>query len=299
MATAQAIISKSLRLLGVIASGDSPTASESSDGLDDLNSLVDSWSADPRFRFCEQDEFWTLVATQSNYSIGNAALTISTLVGVTTTATATTLGPHGLVSGMKVTVSGATPSSFNVTAVATVTSANTFTYPTASYTGTATGTPVVTAGDFYTDRPIRIVGAFTTLASVDSPLGIVTEQYWANVTDKSTTGATQTKILYRPNYPFGQIIVYPVPTGTPVLHIKSEKAVSQFSSLSAVKLLPPGYQRMMELALAIEMAPGYNAKVDQTTIDSIKSSYQSIIESNMFQIESSKIGEVNNAVQRT
>lgn len=297
MAIAQDIISKSMRMLGAIASGDSATAAEYADGLISLNSIIDSWSADPRFYFCEQDEAFTIVAKQG-HCIGNASLTISTLVGVTTTATATTLGKHGLETGNKVTVSGASPSSFNVTATITVTSATTFTYTTASYTGTATGTPVVTAGDFYTDRPIRLLGAYTTESSVDSPLAVITEQFWTNETSKATTGTPATRILYRPNYPFGQVILWPVPLTTPVLHLKSEKAVSQFSSLTAVKLLPPGYQRMMELALAIELSADYQAKVDQMVLDSIKASYASIIETNMRQIQTSRVGQENTSVSR-
>lgn len=294
MATAQNIISKSLRMLGVVASGDSPTSAENDDALISLNSIVDSWASDPNFYFTEQDEFWTIVA-KVGHSIGNTALTISTLTCVTTTATATTLGPHGLESGNKVTVSGAVEANYNITAVATVTGPTTFTYTITNTTSPATGSPVVTAGDFYTDRPIRIIGAFTRMTTVDSPLALITEQYWTNIADKQATAAIPTKLLYRPNYPFGQIILYPVPTGTPVLHIKSEKAISQFSSLTAVKVLPPGYQRMLELALSIDVATEYGAKVADTVLASIKANYQSIIDGNQRRIQSSKVQNVNAA----
>lgn len=294
MATAQNIISKSLRMLGVIASGDSPTSAENDDALISLNSIVDSWAADPNFYFTEQDEFWTLVA-KVGHCIGNTALTISSLTCVTTTATAVTLGPHGLETGNKVTVSGAAESEYNVTAAITVTNSTTFTYTIINTTSPATGTPVVTAGDFYTDRPIRILGAFTRASTVDSPLALITEQYWTNIADKAATAAIPTKLLYRPNYPFGQIILYPVPSGTPVLHIKSEKAVSQFSSLTAVKVLPPGYQRMLELALAIDVAPEYGTKVSDTVLGSIKANFQSIIDGNQRRIQSSKVTSVNPA----
>lgn len=297
MAIAQDIISKSLRMLGAIASGDSATAAEYADGLISLNSIIDSWAADPRFYFCEIDEAFTIVAKQG-HCIGNASLTISSLVGVTTTATATTLDKHGLETGNKVTVSGAVEGAFNITATITVTSSTVFTYPIASTTTTATGSPVVTAGDFYTDRPIRLLGAYTTASSVDSPLALITEQFWANEVSKTTTGTPATRILYRPNYPFGQIILWPVPLTTPVLHLKSEKAVSQFSSLTAVKLLPPGYQRMMELALAIELSNDYQATASPTIVDSIKASYASIIETNMRQIQTSRVGQENASVSR-
>lgn len=277
-----------MRMLGVLASGDSATTAELDDGLISLNSIVDSWSADPNFYFTEQDEAFTIVA-KVGHSIGNASLTISTLTCVTTTATATTLGAHGFESGNEVTVSGATEGNYNVTAVVTVTGPTTFTYTIVNTTSPATGTPVVTAGDFYTDRPVRIVGAFTRMTTVDSPLGLITEKYWTNIADKQATAAIPTKLLYRPNYPFGQIILYPVPTGTPVLHIKSEKAISQFSSLTAVKGLPPGYQRMMELELAIDIAPEYGTKVSDTVLGSIKQNFQAVVDTNQRNLQTSKL----------
>lgn len=291
MTTAQDIITKSLRILGVVASGDSPTSAEYADSLLSLNSIIDAWSADPRFLFTEQDEAFTIVA-KVGHAIGNVALTAG-IVGVTTTATATTVGRHGLETGNRVTVSGCGEGAYNITAVITVTGPTTFTYPIASTTGTATGSPVVTAGDFYTDRPIRITGAFTRASSVDSPLALITEAYWTNIVDKAATAAIPTKLLYRPNYPFGQVILYPVPTGTPELHIKSEKAITAFSSLTAVKVLPPGYQRMLELALAVDLSTEYGARVEDSVIASAKASYQVVVDINARQLESSVKGAAN------
>jgi hypothetical protein len=44
--TAQEIINAALRVLGELASGETPTAEESNDGLIALNKLIDSWSAE-------------------------------------------------------------------------------------------------------------------------------------------------------------------------------------------------------------------------------------------------------------
>ena len=69
---------------------------------------------------------WSYLATTST------AATISTITRVGTLATLTTATAHGLVTGNKVTISGATPSAFNGTFVITVTGATTFTYTMAS-----------------------------------------------------------------------------------------------------------------------------------------------------------------------
>jgi hypothetical protein len=75
--------------------------------------------------------------------------TISTITFVGTTATLTTATPHGLTTGRTVTVVGAAPAPYNVTAkVITVTGANTFTYVMASAPATN-----ATVGGTYTYGP--------------------------------------------------------------------------------------------------------------------------------------------------
>lgn len=289
MATAQAIINKSLRLLGVLASGEAPTAAEASDSFDSLNSIIDAYSANPSYYFTNLDEVFTLVAAKGNYCIGNASVPITSLVGVTTTATATTVYPHSFQTGNKATISGAVEGAFNVTAVVTVTSPTTFTYPISSTTATATGSPVCTAGDFYTSRPIRLLAAFTRASTVDSPLAVITEQFWTNIQDKATTAAIPTKVLYRPNYPFGQILLYGIPTGTPDLHLKSEKTISQYTSLASEQLMPPGYLRLLQLSLAIDLASEYGSRVPEQVVAHLKADLMALMKINMQDLQTSKL----------
>ena len=80
---------------------------------------------------------WFSVATTTT------AQTISTLTHVTTTATLTTSSAHGLVTGNRITVSGATPAAYNGSFVITKTGANTLTYTMLSDPG-ANASPVGT-----------------------------------------------------------------------------------------------------------------------------------------------------------
>ena len=68
---AQDIIYKSMRLLGVLASGEAPTAAEAQDSLYSLNSVIDSYSANPQYYFATLAEQFTTVNGQSTYTIGN------------------------------------------------------------------------------------------------------------------------------------------------------------------------------------------------------------------------------------
>lgn len=70
MATAQTIIDRSMRLLGQIGSGESPTTDETADCLIALNALLGTLRNDKLTCYAKQTESLTLVATQSSYTIG-------------------------------------------------------------------------------------------------------------------------------------------------------------------------------------------------------------------------------------
>ena len=72
MSTAQDIIDRALRLCGVIASGESPTATESADALEALNAMIDSWRNEKLMVYALTDSTLTLVAADSSYTIGSA-----------------------------------------------------------------------------------------------------------------------------------------------------------------------------------------------------------------------------------
>lgn len=69
MATAQTIIDRAMRLIGVVASGESPTAAEGTDGLIALNAMIDSWRNDRLMVYALTDQALTLTAAAS-YTIG-------------------------------------------------------------------------------------------------------------------------------------------------------------------------------------------------------------------------------------
>lgn len=90
--------------------------------------------------------------------------TIASITRVGTTATLTTSTPHGLGSGMQVTISGAAPAQYNGLYTITVTSPTTFTYVMASDPGSSAA-PV---GSY------TITSAFTRISDPDFPLAPLT-----------------------------------------------------------------------------------------------------------------------------
>jgi hypothetical protein len=211
--TAQNLINKSLRLLGVLASGETTTAAEAEDSLYSLNSIIDSLSANPQYYFCTQAEQFALVPGQNTYTMGND--------------------------------------------------------PSVSPTA-----------NWVTQRPIRIVGAFTRINNVDTPLALITEQYWTNIASKAATGVP-TKLLYRPNVPYGQVLVYPTPNNLIQVFIKAERMISTYATLVSTQYLPPGYQRLLELSLAMELAPEYGTQVKPEILANLRADLDSLIRTNI------------------
>jgi hypothetical protein len=70
MSTARDIIKGSLRLIGALATGETPPAEESNDALFALNGMLDSWSNENLIINAVTREEFTLVGGQAAYSFG-------------------------------------------------------------------------------------------------------------------------------------------------------------------------------------------------------------------------------------
>ena len=72
MATAQQLINQSLRVLGVIGAGETPSAEDSTDALTALNSIISSLSLQKLTPYANVQVTKTLVVSQSSYTIGQS-----------------------------------------------------------------------------------------------------------------------------------------------------------------------------------------------------------------------------------
>lgn len=277
MSTAKSIIKSALRELRIFAAGEEPEAEDYTDALELLNDIVEVWQTDERAFYSENDVAFTITTGTGQYAVGDATVSITSITRSGTTATATCATKHGLETGNKATVAGAAQTDYNITAVVTVTSPFIFTYTVANSPATpATGTLTFTNGNFSTPRPVELLNAFFRASGSDTPLAPVTERYMDAIPAKSTTAATPSKILYRPGFPFGQILMYPVPSSAGVLHVKTRNALGSFATIDTEQSMPPGYKRGLALALALSAAPQYGHKVTQETILSITTMFKAL-----------------------
>lgn len=70
MATAQDLISRAMRLIGVASVGETLSAEEVDAGLTALNAMLSSWRNERLMVYAIQEETLSMVASQSSYTIG-------------------------------------------------------------------------------------------------------------------------------------------------------------------------------------------------------------------------------------
>lgn len=139
-----------------------------------------------------------------------------------------------------------------------------FTETRETFSLTSTGSYTIGSGaDFDTERPVRIITAYTSSGGIDYPLTIINEKQYARISDKTTTGIP-THIFYDGNYPTATIKLWPVPSGVQTITIYSEKPLVGFESLDTVYNIPPEYRSAIENNGAVQIAPEYDREASPT-----------------------------------
>lgn len=89
----------------------------------------------------------------------------------------------------------------------------------------------------------------------------LTDDAYAAISQKSQTSTYPASFYYDPTFSasLGTLIPWPVPTGGSLSGvIYTPTPVSEFSALTDVILLPPGYRRFYRTSLALELAPSFS-----------------------------------------
>ena len=197
MATANDIIKRALRTIGVLATGENPSADMANDALDSLNDVLAGLSNENLTIYAETQDSLTLT--------------------------------------------GATDYTYGLT------------------------------GNINTARPTSIESAFYRDANGnDYPLSIVTRGEYDAIVDKDEAGDYPSCVFVAMTYPLATIYVYPA-SSTGTIKINARKVLDNYATLQTAIALPPGYERMMRYALAVELMPEYgiaNPQIYQMYIDS-------------------------------
>jgi len=91
------------------------------------------------------------------------------------------------------------------------------------------------------------------------PLGVLTEQAYADIPQKTQTSNYPSERYYNPTYPLATLNLFPVPTSSTLTGVIYHwAALGTFAATSTAFSLPPAYERMVVKNLALELAPSYD-----------------------------------------
>lgn len=122
-------------------------------------------------------------------------------------------------------------------------------------------------------RPVKIQAAsFLNASGEGGPIEVVNEKKWASLPDRQKQSNRLEFLFYDRGFPTGNVYLSPVPLSTnPTLEIHTWAPLTEFADATTAITIAPGYLRMIELGLAIEIAPQYDmtpsATVQQNFLD--------------------------------
>jgi hypothetical protein len=119
-------------------------------------------------------------------------------------------------------------------------------------------------GDFNTNRPVRIAGAYITdNGGVSYQIKIVNAEEYASIGLKSSQSTRPQYIYYEPDMPLGSVYCYPVPSAAYTLHLLTWTPVLTFATAATTAYLAPGWQEAIVRNLVVNLAPEYQQQVTQ------------------------------------
>jgi hypothetical protein len=109
-------------------------------------------------------------------------------------------------------------------------------------------------------RPMKILrGSFSRLNGTDYPLNPISEPEYNEICQKTSYSSVAPSVcFFDGGSPTGTLYFWPAPTEAVEVHLITPESGGQATDLTTAYVFPNGYQRYIEFALGIEMAPDFN-----------------------------------------
>ncbi len=117
-------------------------------------------------------------------------------------------------------------------------------------------------------RPMRIVAAsFKNSSGPGGALEVLPETAWTRIPDRQRQSWIIEKLFWDRGNPTGNVYVSPVPQGATLsAEIHTYVPLTQFADATTPITVLPGYTRIINLGLAIELAPQYDMAPSPATL---------------------------------
>lgn len=264
------IISRALKDIGALESGETPTPDAAQDAFDMFNDLIDQWSNENNMVFNVTEIIFPLIAGQVQYTIGpdpstqnfvgasftgSISGTVLTITGINSGAVAQgqTLSGTGILPGTKI-VQNLTGAGGNVNEQGT-------------YLVNLNQTVASTTITAYYQKPLSIDSAFVRIntnsngqpivnGGLDYPVAILALQDYEMIGLKSLNGPWPKALYFNPNEESGNLFVWPNPAQGE-MHMFANTLFSRYDSINSTIVLPQGYLMALRWCLAERLMPMY------------------------------------------
>lgn len=269
----QEIIKGAMRLIGAIASGETPAAAEISDGREALNMLVKSWVAEGIGLWLNQEVILFLEKSENSYTLGPT-------------------GDHCTASSVKTEIKTAASSGDGTIDVDSITgiSDGDFigielddgTLQWTTINGAPAGDTITLTANLTDDvavdnhvytytskipRPLEVIEARRVYADdIQVPLEIVSRDEYMALSDKTSTGAP-IQAYYDPQLTNGVLYVWQACNDVQErIRMTVKRPVEDFDANTNDADFPQEWLRALKFNLAIEIAPEYGKEPSNTVI---------------------------------
>jgi len=278
MTTPYDIITRSLKDIGALEAGESPSADAAQDAFDMLNDLCAQWSNENMMVFYKTEIIFQTVQNTVQYTLGPGGSVGATFTG-SISGTTLTVPVDGVTAGaitMGMTLSGSgvtagtTIVGFNTGAGGNVNEGGTYTV---SKSQTVSSTTITA----YYERPLTIESAFVRVATqqggtniaggyLDYPVAILSLEEYESLGIKQLNGPWAKMVYYQPSETLGTLYVFPNPSSGE-LHLFTSTIFRSFQNYYETITLPQGYNMAMRWCLAERLMPMYGkASANQITM---------------------------------
>jgi len=264
MTTPLTIISRSLRRIGALQSGEPASDTPAiNDAFDVLNEMLDQWSNDHRLVFVQQEVILELIGGQFIYTIGPSGSVGAAFTGA---LSGTVLTVSALASGaisVGQIISGAGVASG--TAITSLGSAVGGALPGAIGTYNVNLAPAapVTAEPMtsYAPRPLRVNSAIVRVVNsitgtLDYPVAVLAYEEYQLIGIKTLPTPWPRAMYYEPTMPLGVLRYWGNPSQGE-MHMYCDTVLNNFATINDTVILPQGYIAALSWSLAELLMPEY------------------------------------------
>jgi len=278
MTTPYDIITRSLKDIGALEAGESPSADAAQDAFDMLNDLLAQWSNENMMVFYKTEIIFQTVQNTVQYTLGPGGSVGATFTG-SISGTTLTVPANGVTAGaitMGMTLSG-TGITAGTTIVGFDTGAGGNVNEGGTYTVSKSQTAASTTITAYYERPLTIESAFVRVATqqggsniaggyLDYPVAILSLEEYESLGIKQLSGPWAKMVYYQPSETLGTLYVFPNPSSGE-LHLFASTIFRTFENYYETITLPQGYNMALRWCLAERLMPMYGkASATQITL---------------------------------